>query len=97
MSEPWLMCRATLRRYQKIWRTSHNLDATPTSLSFDISINSYNRFLIIRLIKLSTAIIHTHRLIYYPVIQQPCGSRVKNMSTPNPLPDIPRSEWIERA
>ena len=65
------MCRATLRRYLKIWRTSHNLDTAPTSLSFDIFINSYNRFSIICQIKLSTVIIHTHRTIFYSVIQQP--------------------------
>lgn len=58
------MCRATLRRYLKIWRTSHNLDITPTSLSSDIFIISYStHFPITSLVKLSTLCMDTHRTV----------------------------------
>ena len=84
MSEPWLMCRATLRRYLKIWRTSHNLDRIPTSLSFDIFIISYNTpFPNTCPVKLSTLFMDTHRTVFYSEMRQPRGRRVKNVSTPN--------------
>lgn len=78
------MCRATLRRYLKIWRTSHNLDTTPTSFSVHIFIISYNtHFTIASLIKLSTLCVNMHRTVCYPEMRQPRGRRFKNVSTPN--------------
>ena len=83
MSEPWLMCRATLRRYLKIWRTSHNLDTTPTSFSFDIFIISYSiLFPFTSPIKLPNLFMNTHRSVFYSEMRQPRERRVKNVSPP---------------
>ena len=59
------MCRATLRRYLKIWRTSHNLNTTATSLSFDIIIISYKtHFPITSLLRLSILFMDTHETVF---------------------------------